>query len=105
MTDLFTPLRLGAVEINNRVLMAPLTRCRAEGEHVPTALMAEYYAQRASAGLVIAEATMILPGNSAFWHEPGIYSAARYMTASLWGCGLLRRRWQWRWERRGSRRH
>ncbi len=77
MTDLFTPLRLGAVEINNRVLMAPLTRCRAEGEHVPTPLMAEYYAQRASAGLVIAEATMILPGNSAFWHEPGIYSAAQ----------------------------
>ncbi|MDD3760936.1 MAG: alkene reductase [Acidithiobacillus sp.] len=75
MTDLFSPLTLGAIELDNRILMAPLTRCRAEGEHVPTLLMAEYYAQRASAGLIIAEATMILPGNSAFWHEPGIYSA------------------------------
>ncbi len=55
--------------------MAPLTRCRAEGDHVPTAIMAQYYAQRASAGLIIAEATMILPGNSAFISEPGIYSA------------------------------
>lgn len=74
MTDLFSPLPLGSITAANRILMAPLTRCRAEGDHVPTALMAEYYAQRASAGLIIAEATMILPGNSAFWHEPGIYS-------------------------------
>ncbi|PKY10047.1 alkene reductase [Acidithiobacillus marinus] len=74
MTDLFSPLSLGSITAANRILMAPLTRCRAEGDHVPTALMAEYYAQRASAGLIIAEATMILPGNSAFWHEPGIYS-------------------------------
>ncbi|WP_414039246.1 alkene reductase [Acidithiobacillus sp. M4-SHS-6] len=74
MTDLFSPLTLGDITTANRILMAPLTRCRAERDHVPTALMAEYYAQRASAGLIIAEATMILPGNSAFWHEPGIYS-------------------------------
>ena len=77
MTDLFSPLQLGSLELDNRILMAPLTRCRAEEEHVPTPLMAEYYAQRASAGLIIAEATMIMPGNSAFWHEPGIYSAAQ----------------------------
>ncbi len=55
--------------------MAPLTRCRAGDEHIPNALMAEYYAQRASAGLIIAEATMATEGNSAFWKEPGIYSA------------------------------
>lgn len=58
----------------NRILMAPLTRCRAEAGHVPGPLMAEYYAQRASAGLIIAEATMAIEGNSAFYAEPGIYS-------------------------------
>lgn len=54
--------------------MAPLTRCRADAEHTPTAMMATYYQQRASAGMIIAEATMAMPGNSAFWREPGIYS-------------------------------
>jgi N-ethylmaleimide reductase len=77
MTDLFTPLQLGAITAPNRILMAPLTRCRAGDGHVPNALMAEYYAQRASAGLLIAEATMAMAGNSAFWHEPGIYSAGQ----------------------------
>ncbi len=77
MADLFTPLKIGSLEIPNRILMAPLTRCRAEGEHMPTELMAKYYAQRASAGLLIAEATMAMEGNSAFWHEPGIYSESQ----------------------------
>ncbi|SEA50288.1 alkene reductase [Alkalimonas amylolytica] len=77
MTDLFTPLKLGKTSLPNRILMAPLTRCRADANHVPTAMMAEYYAQRASAGLLIAEATMVSEGNSAFWREPGIYSAAQ----------------------------
>lgn len=71
---LLTPLTLGSLQIKNRVLMAPLTRCRAEGDHVPSALMVEYYSQRASAGLIIAEATMAMPGHSAFWAEPGIHS-------------------------------
>jgi N-ethylmaleimide reductase len=75
MTDLFTPLALGSLLLPNRVLMAPLTRCRATADHVPTALMAEYYAQRASAGLVISECTMVLPHTSSFATEPGIYSA------------------------------
>jgi len=57
--------------------MAPLTRCRTISEHVPTPLMAEYYAQRASAGLLIAEATMAMAGHSAFWMEPGIYSESQ----------------------------
>jgi N-ethylmaleimide reductase len=57
--------------------MAPLTRSRAEDQHLPGSLMAEYYAQRASAGLIIAEATMAMVGNSAFWREPGIYSEAQ----------------------------
>jgi N-ethylmaleimide reductase len=76
MPDLFTPLRVGAITTPNRIFMAPLTRCRAGEEHLANALMAEHYAQRASAGLLIAEATMAMAGNSAFWTEPGIYSAA-----------------------------
>ncbi|HPP47661.1 MAG TPA: alkene reductase [Accumulibacter sp.] len=75
MTDLFSELNLGAIEAPNRIFMAPLTRCRAGEQHVANALMAEHYAQRASAGLLIAEATMIMAGNSAFWREPAIYSA------------------------------
>lgn len=72
--SLFTPIQIGNLKLPNRIMMAPLTRCRAEGAHVPTPLMAEYYAQRASAGLIVAEATMVLEGNSSFWREPGIYS-------------------------------
>lgn len=71
---LFQPLSVGPCELPNRIIMAPLTRCRAGVEHVPNALMAEYYAQRASAGLIIAEATMVMAGNSAFYAEPGIHS-------------------------------
>ena len=74
MTSLFSPLQAGALSLPNRILMAPLTRTRAEDGHVPGALMAEYYAQRASAGLIVAEATMAMEGCSAFWKEPGIHS-------------------------------
>ncbi len=75
--NLLTPLKAGVLTLPNRILMAPLTRCRADADHVPTPLMAEYYAQRASAGLIIAEATMAMEGNSSFWMEPGIYSDAQ----------------------------
>ena len=75
--QLLSPLTAGAFQLKNRVLMAPLTRCRADADHNPTPLMAEYYAQRASAGLIIAEATMVMEGNSSFWMEPGIYSDAQ----------------------------
>ncbi len=74
---LLSPLKAGALTLPNRILMAPLTRCRADADHNPTPLMAEYYAQRASAGLIIAEATMVMEGNSSFWMEPGIYSDAQ----------------------------
>ena len=73
--NLYSPIKLGSLDLPNRILMAPLTRARTEHEHIPTELMAEYYAQRASAGLIIAEATMVLEGNSAFYAEPGIHSA------------------------------
>ncbi|MBL8397159.1 MAG: alkene reductase [Candidatus Accumulibacter sp.] len=74
MTSLFSELHLGAILTPNRIFMAPLTRCRAGEQHLANSLMAEYYAQRASAGLLIAEATMAMAGNSAFWREPGICS-------------------------------
>ena len=57
MPTLFDPIRLGAIDAPNRILMAPLTRGRATRDHVPTPIMAEYYAQRATAGLIITEAT------------------------------------------------
>lgn len=66
--------QLGSVELSNRMIMAPLTRARADAGHMPNNLMAEYYAQRASAGLIITECTMIAPGTSAFVSEPGIYN-------------------------------
>ena len=77
MSTLFDALSLGPITLPNRIWMAPLTRCRTEPDHIPTPLMAEHYAQRASAGLLIAEATMAMAGNSAFWKEPGIHSAAQ----------------------------
>lgn len=77
MSSLFDPLKAGSLTLPNRILMAPLTRCRAEQGHIPGPLMAEHYAQRASAGLIIAEATMAMEGNSAFWMEPGIYNDAQ----------------------------
>ena len=77
MTTLFTPLQLGPIELPNRILMAPLTRCRAEAGDVPGELIATHYAQRASAGLLIAEATMAIAGNCAFMGAPGIHSEAQ----------------------------
>lgn len=74
---LLSPVKLGSIELPNRIIMAPLTRARSEEDHIPTDLMVEHYAQRASAGLIIAEATMAMEGCSAFWKEPGIYSDAQ----------------------------
>ncbi|OQR82192.1 NADH:flavin oxidoreductases Old Yellow Enzyme family [Achlya hypogyna] len=73
--NLFTPITLGKHELKNRIFMAPLTRCRATpGDHIPSKQMVQHYADRASAGLIIAEATMIKPLTSAFYSEPGVYS-------------------------------
>jgi N-ethylmaleimide reductase len=77
LTHLFSPLQVGALTLPNRILMAPLTRCRADQNHVPTALMAEYYSQRTSAGLIIAEATAVMEGCTSFWTEPGIFNQAQ----------------------------
>lgn len=71
---LFQPLSLGAIEAPNRIIMAPLTRGRATGESVPTPIMVEYYRQRASAGLIISEATGISREGLGWPSAPGIWS-------------------------------
>ncbi|MCX6124170.1 MAG: alkene reductase, partial [Proteobacteria bacterium] len=72
-----SPVQLGNLNLKNRIWMAPLTRCRANKDHVPTSIMTDYYSQRAGAGLIIAEATAVMEGCSAFWTEPGIFSHAQ----------------------------
>jgi N-ethylmaleimide reductase len=72
---LFSPLRLGAIQLSNRIVMAPLTRMRSGAGHVPTAMNAEYYAQRASAGLIISEGTAVSPQAHGYPNAPGIYTA------------------------------
>ncbi len=74
MTTLHTPLQMGDLKLANRILMAPLTRTRAGISHVPNALMAEYYAQRAGAGLIFTECSMVAGDASAFIGEGGIFS-------------------------------
>jgi N-ethylmaleimide reductase len=71
---LFTPYTLSSIELPNRVVMAPLTRCRAIG-NVPNALMTEYYEQRASVGLIITEGTSPSPNGLGYARMPGIFSA------------------------------
>ena len=74
MTTLFDPLKLGSLQLPNRIIMAPLTRCRADAGRVPNALMAEYYVQRASAGLILSEATSVTPMGVGYPDTPGIWS-------------------------------
>ena len=75
MPTLFDPIKIGDLELNNRIIMAPLTRCRAEPGRVPGDLIAEYYAQRADAGLIISEATSVTPMGVGYPDTPGIWSA------------------------------
>ena len=74
MPSLFDPLKLGDVTLRNRIVMAPLTRSRSGVERVPGPLVAEYYAQRASAGLIISEATSVTPMGVGYADTPGIWS-------------------------------
>ena len=73
--DLLAPVELGPYELSNRIVMAPLTRNRAGPGNVPQAMNAEYYAQRASAGLIITEATQVSPQGVGYPGTPGIHSA------------------------------
>ncbi|MGI4845324.1 MAG: alkene reductase [Janthinobacterium lividum] len=75
MTTMFDPIKVGALELPNRIVMAPLTRSRAVGGgRVPNAMMAEYYVQRASAGLILSEATAVSPMGVGYADTPGIWS-------------------------------
>jgi N-ethylmaleimide reductase len=91
MSTLFDPLRLGDIALPNRVVMAPLTRTRAPGE-LANALMATYYQQRASAGLIVAEAMQVCESGRGYLHTPGLYTAEqaaawRPVTEAVHGAG------------------
>jgi len=105
MTTLFSSIDLKGLQLPNRIAMAPLTRCRAGAGDVPQPISVPYYEQRASAGLIISEATNISPSSCAFERAPGIYSDAQVagwqpITAAvhragghffmqLWHCGRV----------------
>src|SRR5258708_34517365 len=73
MPTLFDPLKIGDLEVPNRILLAPLTRNRSTGPgRVPNAMMRDYYVQRASAGLILSEATSVAPAGVAYPHTPGV---------------------------------
>ncbi len=77
MTSLFDPVQLGAVSLRNRIVMAPMTRTRASEGRVPNDLMRLYYSQRASAGLIITEATSVSPQGVGYPNTPGIWSSVQ----------------------------
>jgi 2,4-dienoyl-CoA reductase-like NADH-dependent reductase (Old Yellow Enzyme family) len=77
MPTLLDPIRIGPWDLRNRIIMAPLTRCRAGEGRVPNELMAEYYRQRSSAGMIISEATSISPMAVGYPDTPGIWSEAQ----------------------------
>lgn len=77
MADLFSPVQLGNLDLSNRIIMAPMTRDRAGHGDVPTPIMAEYYNQRAEAGLIITEGTQPSPAGKGYWRTPGIHSEAQ----------------------------
>jgi len=77
MTSLFDPIKIGALNLPNRIIMAPLTRCRSGSSRVPNELMLEYYTQRSTAGLIISEATAVSPMGVGYADTPGIWSDER----------------------------
>ena len=81
MPTLFDPLKVGELVLPNRIVMAPLTRLRGTVEHLPTELMPKYYAQRASAGLIVSEGIPIDPMGVGYPHVPGLWSEEQ---AELW---------------------
>lgn len=74
MSNLNQPLTAGDLQLSNRIVLAPLTRCRSDEGRIPNALMAEYYAQRASAGMMLTEATSVMPMGVGYPDTPGIWS-------------------------------
>ena len=74
MPTLFDPLQAGEFQLPNRIIMAPMTRCRADAGHVPNALMAEYYERRADAGLIISEGVPVSPQGVGYPNVPGLWN-------------------------------
>ena len=92
MTDLFSPARFGAIDLANRVVMSSLTRNRAGAGNVPTPLVVEYYRQRASAGLILTEASPICAEGHGYPRTPGIHTPEQIagwqqVTAAVHGAG------------------
>ena len=92
MSRLFDPLQLGALTLPNRIIMAPLTRKRAGVDRVPNAMMAEYYGQRAGAGMILSEATSVSPQGVGYLGTPGIWNDSqvegwRQVTTQVHGGG------------------
>jgi 2,4-dienoyl-CoA reductase-like NADH-dependent reductase (Old Yellow Enzyme family) len=81
MPTLFDSLKIGDLTLPNRIIMAPLTRLRGTVDHLPTSIQAEYYAQRACAGLIISEGTPVSPMGVGYAQVPGIWSAEQ---TELW---------------------
>ena len=77
MPSLFDPIQIGAISLRNRIIMSPLTRCRADEGRVPNDIMRKYYVQRASAGMIISEATAVAPMGVGYRDTPGIWSDAQ----------------------------
>lgn len=77
MADIFSPVMLGAIPLANRIVMAPMTRDRAGPLDEPTDLMAEYYRQRAGAGMIVTEGTQPSPAGKGYWRTPGIHDPAQ----------------------------
>src|SRR5215475_6011642 len=77
MPTIFESIRVGKMDLDNRIIMAPMTRGRADDAGIQPAYVAEYYRQRASAGLIITEATNISPMAKGYTRTPGIYTAAQ----------------------------
>src|SRR5688572_23155092 len=74
---LFDPVQVGPYTLPNRIVMAPMTRSRAKAGFVPSDMASKYYTQRASAGLIVTEATQVSPQGIGYVHTPGIYSQAQ----------------------------
>jgi N-ethylmaleimide reductase len=105
MTDLFTPMKLGGLALPNRIWMSAMTRARATPDNIPTALMAEYYSQRASAGLIVTECTAVSEQGKGVINGPGlwreeqikgwrvvtdaVHRAGGRIVCQLWHCGRV----------------
>ncbi len=72
--DLFSPLEIGDIKLLNRIVMAPMTRCRAVDGNIPSPTSVTYYLQRATAGLIVTEGSQVSPEGVGYIRTPGIYS-------------------------------